>query len=73
MAVAFLEIPVEVLRALEGSPTEVARELRLAAALHLFERGRLGEAEAAGVAGLDPDLFRRAVACDEVERLQGAS
>lgn len=67
-----LDLPADVILALRrirgDSPGSVddsgARELRLAAALHLYERGDVTLEEGAGLAGLDPDIFRRAVRVD---------
>jgi predicted HTH domain antitoxin len=49
---AKLEIPLEVLGALGADPASAAEELRLLAAVKLFELGRLSSGAAATLAGL---------------------
>lgn len=53
MAKVTLELPEEVFSALRRSPEEFAREMRLAAAIHWYERGEISQEKAASVAGLD--------------------
>jgi predicted HTH domain antitoxin len=57
-----LQLDEDVLAALRRSPEEFARELRLAAAIHWYERGELSQEKAAAVAGLDRTDFLRALA-----------
>jgi predicted HTH domain antitoxin len=57
-----LQLDEDVLTALRRSPEEFARELRLAAAIHWYERGELSQEKAATVAGLDRTDFLRALA-----------
>jgi predicted HTH domain antitoxin len=57
-----LQLDEDILDALRGSPEEFARELRLAAAIHWYERGELSQEKAAAVAGLDRTDFLRALA-----------
>ncbi len=57
-----LELDEEVLSALRRSPDEFAREMRLAAAIHWYERGELSQEKAAHVAGLDRTDFLLALA-----------
>jgi len=52
-----LEIPEEVFSALRRSPDEFGRELRLAAAIHWYERGEVSQEKAAEIAGLDRTDF----------------
>jgi predicted HTH domain antitoxin len=63
---AMLEITVkldnDVLSALRRSPTEFANEMRLAAAIHWYERGDISQEKAAQVAGLDRTDFLLALA-----------
>jgi predicted HTH domain antitoxin len=56
-----LQLDEDVLTALRRSPEEFARELRLAAAIHWYERGELSQEKAATVAGLDRTDFLRAL------------
>ena len=57
-----LELPEEVFSALRRSPEEFARELRLAAAVHWYERGEVSQEKAARIAGLDRTDFLAALA-----------
>ena len=61
-----LEITVkldqDVLSALRRSPDEFANKMRLAAAIHWYERGEVSQEKAAQVAGLDRTDFLLALA-----------
>jgi predicted nucleic acid-binding protein len=57
-----MTVPDEILAALRRSPDEVAGELRLAAAMHWYERGVLSQERAAQLAGLDRTDFILALA-----------
>jgi predicted HTH domain antitoxin len=57
-----LELDDDVLSALNSSPQEFARELRLAAAIHWYKRGDVSQEKAAQVAGLDRTDFLLALA-----------
>jgi predicted HTH domain antitoxin len=57
-----LELDDDVLSTLRSSPEEFARELRLAAAIHWYNRGELSQEKAAQVAGLDRTDFLLALA-----------
>ena len=57
-----LELDEDVLSALRRSPDEFAREMRLAAAIHWYERGEISQEKAAAVAGLDRTDFLLALA-----------
>jgi Uncharacterised protein family (UPF0175) len=46
-----LDLPAEVFLALRRSPEEFGRELRLAAAIHWYQRDQLSQEMAAQVAG----------------------
>jgi len=60
-----LELPEEVFSALRRSPDEFGREMRLAAAIHWYERGAISQEKAARVAGLDRVDFLAALAREE--------
>lgn len=52
-----LTVPDETLLALKGTAETVATELRLAAAVKLYEMGRLSSGAAATLAGIPRTLF----------------
>lgn len=52
-----LQMDDEVLAALRRSPDEFMRELKLAAAIHWYERGQISQEKAANFAGLDRTDF----------------
>ena len=52
-----IEVPTETLVALELTPEQMAAELRLAAAMKLYEIGRLSSGAAAELAGIPRTLF----------------
>ncbi|MDI6741047.1 MAG: UPF0175 family protein, partial [Candidatus Edwardsbacteria bacterium] len=52
-----MTIPDEVLLALKARPETVAAELRLAAAVKLYELGRLSSGAAANLAGVPKPVF----------------
>ena len=62
MAKVILELPEEVFSALRRSPEEFARDLRLAAAIHWYERGDVSQEKAARIAGMDRTDFLAALA-----------
>ena len=57
MSALTLEIPADTLVALRLGEAEMAAELRLAAAVKLYESGRLSSGAAAGLAGIPRTLF----------------
>ena len=57
-----IDIPDDCSGLLGGTPTEASRRVRLAAALHLFERGEVTQRQGADLAGLDRPDFLRACA-----------
>jgi predicted HTH domain antitoxin len=65
MATVALDLPEEVLDGVRRSPEEFARELRLAAAIHWYERGQISQERAAQIAGLDPSDFLMALAAEK--------
>ena len=52
-----VRLPDEVFAALRRSPAEFVREMRLAAAIHWYERGEISQEKAAEIAGLDRSDF----------------
>ena len=62
MTTVTLDLPAEVFSALRRAPEEFGRELRLAAAIHWYQRDRLSQEMAAQVAGLDRTDFLMALA-----------
>jgi predicted HTH domain antitoxin len=67
MPTVALELPEEVFSALRRSPAEFGRELRLAAAIHWYQRGEISQEKAAQIAGLDRSDFLAAVAREHVD------
>ena len=57
-----LQLDEDVFSTLRRSPDEFARELRLAAAIHWYERGEVSQEKAASIAGLDRTDFLLALA-----------
>ena len=62
-----LELPDEVFSALRRSPEEFVAELRLAGAIHWYERGVISQEKAAHIAGLDRPDFLKALAREQVD------
>lgn len=61
-----LELPEDLFSALRRSPKEFVREMRLAAAIHWYERGQISQEKAAQIAGLDRTDFPAALAREGV-------
>lgn len=57
-----MKLDEEVLSSLRRSPSEFAREMRLAAAIQWYKRGEISQENAAQVAGLDRTDFLLALA-----------
>jgi predicted HTH domain antitoxin len=62
MPTVTLELPDEVLSTSRRSPDEFARDLRLAAAIHWYERGEVSQEKAVHIAGMDRTDFLAALA-----------
>ena len=62
-----LELPDEAFSALRRSPEEFVSELRLAGAIHWYERGLVSQEKAAQIAGLDRTDFLKALAPEQVD------
>lgn len=62
-----LDLPEDVFSALRRSPDEFVRELRLAAAIHWYERGEISQEKAAYIAGLDRTDFLLALARENAD------
>ncbi len=62
-----LQLPDDVFSALRRSPDEFVRELRLAAAIHWYEKGEISQEKAASVAGLDRTDFLLALARENAD------
>lgn len=67
MATVTLELPDEVYEALRRSPSEVQKDLRLAAAIRWYSQGLISQERAAMVAGLDRTDFLMALAREGVD------
>ena len=67
MATVSLELPEEIFSALRRSPEEFVREMRLAAAIHWYARGKMSQEKAAQIAGLDRTDFLLALAREQVD------
>ena len=71
MTTVMLEFPDDVFSALRRSPEEFARELRIAAAIHWYERGEISQEKAAHVAGLTRGQFLAELARTKSRRIRG--
>jgi predicted HTH domain antitoxin len=67
MATVSFDLPEDVFSALRRSPEEFVRELRLAAAIHWYERGEISQEKAARIAGLDRTDFLLALAREQAD------
>jgi predicted HTH domain antitoxin len=67
MATVTLDLPEELFSALRRSPEEFVRELRLAAAIHWYQRGEVSQEKAAHIAGLDRTDFLLALAREKAD------
>lgn len=62
-----VDLPEEVFSALRRSPEEFVREMRLAAAIHWYQRGEVSQEKAAQIAGLDRADFLAALAREKAD------
>ena len=60
-----VRLPEDAFAALRRSPEEFAREMRIAAAIHWYERGEISQEKAAEIAGLDRTDFLRTLAREQ--------
>ena len=60
-----IQVSESLFSALRRSPDEFARGLRLAAAIHWYERGEVSQEKAAEIAGLDRTDFLLALAREQ--------
>jgi predicted HTH domain antitoxin len=67
MTTVSFDLPEDVFSALRRSPEEFIRELRLAAAIHWYERGELSQEKAARLAGLDRTDFLLTLAREQAD------
>lgn len=67
MTTVSLDLPEEVFSALRRSPEEFGREMRLAAAIHWYQRSQISQEKAAQIAGLDRTDFLLALAREGVD------
>jgi predicted HTH domain antitoxin len=67
MTTVTLELPEEIFSALRLSPNEFVRELRLAAAIHWYGRGKISQEKAANIADLDRTDFLLALSREQVD------
>lgn len=67
MTTITMQVPDEIFSALRRSPTEFARDLRLAAAAHWYAQGLISQEKAALLAGLDRTDFLLALAREGVD------
>jgi predicted HTH domain antitoxin len=67
MPTVSFDLPKEIFSALRRSPDEFVEALRLAAAIHWYERGEISQEKAAHVAGLDRTDFLMALAREQAD------
>ena len=70
MARIAIDLPDDVFPARKQPPREFAKHLRLAAAIHWYERGEISMEKAAIIAGLDRADFLAALAAQQVDVFQ---
>ena len=67
MTTVAIDLPDEAFSALKRQPSEFARQLRLAAAIHWYSRGEMSMEKAAMIAGVDRVDFLAALATEQVD------
>lgn len=67
MTTVSFELPDDVFSALRRSPDEFVSALRLAAAIHWYERGEISQEKAAHIAGVDRTDFLLALAHEQAD------
>lgn len=67
MTTLTMELPEDVFGALRRSPEEFTQEMRLAAAIYWYQRGRISQEKAAQVAGMDRSTFLETLAEEKVD------
>lgn len=67
MATLTIELPDELYETLRRSPTEVQKDLRLAAAMRWYSQGLISQERAAAIAGLDRTDFLMTLAREKVD------
>jgi predicted HTH domain antitoxin len=67
MTTLTIELPDEVYETLRRSPSEVQKEVRLAAAIRWYAQGLISQERAAAIAGLDRTDFLVALARERVD------
>ncbi len=67
MAAVSMDLPAEAFSALRLSPEEMARQMRLAAAIYWYARGMVSQERAAAIAGLDRADFLLALAAAKID------
>jgi len=67
MKTVTIELPDELCETLRRSPSEVQREVRLAAAIRWYSQGLISQERAAKVAGLDRTDFLMVLAREKVD------
>ena len=67
MQTVTMELPEEVFSALRRSPSEFAREMRLAAAMLWYSRGMISQEKGAQVAGINRVEFLAALAQNKID------
>lgn len=70
MTTVTMELPEDLFSALKRSPQEFMAELRLAAAIHWYQAGKVSQEKAAQIADLDRTDFLQALAREQIDVFQ---